>query len=121
MLSKWYWKKKFNTLQPLPMGMEEFQAWADQIIAAAQVPGLTRESAEFCLAGMIMTLKPNEAWVSNGYFINALRKQAASEVAFGRINDIKKAIKDRDSKPSTMLEAAINESVGIKGVQKVTK
>jgi hypothetical protein len=112
----WYWKRKFNIVHPLPMGMQEFQFWADRIISVAQVPGLTRDSSEFCLAGMIMTLKPTEAWVSDGYFINALRKQASTEIAYGRINDIKQALKDKASQPkpvgatTSLLEQAVNES-----------
>jgi hypothetical protein len=111
-VGKWYWKRKFNIVHPLPMGMQEFQDWANRIITVAQVPGLTRDSSEFCLAGMIMTLKPTEAWVSDGYFINALRKQAATEIAYGRINDIKEAIKAKAAQPAgataSLLEQAIN-------------
>lgn len=74
--------------RPLPMGVSEFNDWSDRIISGAQCPA-TVESQKFTLAGMILHLGPTEAFKEDGYFINSLRKQACTEVAYAVITDIK--------------------------------
>jgi len=72
----------------LPMGLADFHTWSDRIISGAACPA-TSESQKFTLAGMILHLKPTDAFVEDGYFINALRKQAANEVAIAAMQEVK--------------------------------
>lgn len=81
----------------LPMGMTEFHQFAKRIGSGANVPGLTEDSIKTCLVGAIMSLKPTEAFVSDGYFINVVRRQAAQEVAFAAFQQIKENQKKKQA------------------------
>lgn len=74
-------KEQMNEPRPLPMGMKEFDEWSDRIISGALIPGATVESQKVALAGMIMTLGPNESHKPDAHFIHGLRVNAAKIVA----------------------------------------
>ena len=62
--------------RPLPMGRAEFEAWSDRIISGACIPkGATARDQKFALAGMVMHTKPTGSFVSDGYFVQSLRKK----------------------------------------------
>lgn len=81
--------------RPLPLGRKEFEAWADEIIRLAEVPGLTRESGHFALAEMILHVKPTQSFESYAQFIHQLRKGAANQVAHAIFTEIKEAQRKR--------------------------
>jgi len=87
-----------NEPRPIPMGMKEFDEWAERIIAGAMIPGLTEESARFTLACMILHLGPTESHKPDAHFIHGLRtsanKQVAQEVLRKIDEDKKERIKD---------------------------
>lgn len=72
---------------PLPRGMTEFHAWADEIIAAAGVPN--NDSTKFGLAVSITHLGPTEAYKPQKHFIDILHKGAATQVAFAVMDELK--------------------------------
>lgn len=74
---------------PLPMGGTEFNNWSMRIISAAQVPGLTIESARFALSEMLLHVKPTQSFESDAYFIHSLRKGAVNQVAYAIFKEIK--------------------------------
>jgi hypothetical protein len=83
--------KELTEAKPLPMGRKEFEIWSIRIINAAQIPGATVESLQFCLADMLMHIKPTCAFESDGYFVQCLRKFAVNQVA----DDVRREIRDK--------------------------
>lgn len=84
----------------MPLGRKEFEDWADDIYLAADIPGLSRESAHFALAEMILHVKPTQSFESYGHFVHALRKGAANQVAHAIFTEIKEAQKKRTQEKS---------------------
>jgi hypothetical protein len=78
----------------LPIGAEDFEAWAWVIIKQASLPSTT-ESQKFALAEMLMHIKPTEDHESNAYFIKALRKSAVNQVAYAKMTQIRDEAKAR--------------------------
>lgn len=112
--------KQLGEKRPLPMGMTEFHAWSDRIISGAQCSA-TVDSQKFVLAGMILHLKPTEAFVEDGYFINSLRKQAATEVAYAFISEVKtkqaaeQAAKTRAATPTDSVTNEVLANAAVQG------
>ncbi len=81
----------------LPVGMTEFEKWANSIISIYKPPG-SDDSVKFALATMIMHSGPTEAYKSKHYFNLALRASAAKQISGAVFQDIKlrqqKAAKD---------------------------
>lgn len=71
---------QMNEPRPLPMGRQEFDDWADRLIAGALVPA-DPVSQKFALASMIMHLGPTEDHKPDAFFIHSLRKGAVNQVA----------------------------------------
>jgi hypothetical protein len=96
--------EELNTPKPLPMGMKEADEWAERIVKGAMVPSEPgkeqdlHDSLKFTAFSMILTLKPTEAFVSDGYFINGLRKAAANQIAVANQQALQSKIKNRLSK-----------------------
>lgn len=105
---KWYFKKKalesLKEPQPLPLGRKEFDDWSDRIIDAACIPGATRLSLKFALAGMVTHTKPNESFVADGHFVHTLRKVAANQVALDVLRELKE---QRDVETKVLADAKI--------------
>lgn len=79
---------QMNEPRPLPLGVKEFEAWSDRIIAGAMLPAEPK-SLKFALAEMVMHLKPTEDHVADGYFIKCLRKAAANQVCYAQMEAIR--------------------------------
>lgn len=84
---------------PLPRGITEFYAWADDLIALAGVPN--NDSVKFALAVSITHLGPTESNKSKKHFIDVLQKGAATQIAFAIMDELKskqQAAKDEAAK-----------------------
>jgi len=76
-----------NEKRPLPLGVQEWEDWADRIISGACLPeNVTQDTQKGALASMIMHLGPHESHKEDAYFIHGLRKSAASQVAHDRFS-----------------------------------
>jgi len=73
---------------PLPVGMAEFNAFAERIITAAG-QFADYDSMKWALANMILHADNNKAAFSDQYFIDRLRKAAANQVASAVFQEIK--------------------------------
>lgn len=87
--------------RPLPMGVTEFNEWADRIIAGALIPTEDKETLKAALATMLMSLGPTEDHKPDAYFIHALRKAATNEVAHAMFQEIKKK-KEEEKAPAAV-------------------
>jgi hypothetical protein len=65
--------------RPLPVGLTEFNQWADRIISGARVP--KNDSMKYALAYMLLDLKPTISYETDHYFISCLEKAAINQVA----------------------------------------
>jgi hypothetical protein len=81
--------------RPLPLGLTDFHEWSDRIISGAQIPGVDAKSQKFALAAMVMSMKPTEAFVDDGYFIQCLRKSAANQVCAYYMEEFRNEAKTR--------------------------
>ena len=91
----------------LPTGVTEFQAWADSIVDLAGLSA-SRDSQHQALANMIMHLPPRKsdqrptAYESKSWFVYALRKGAANQIASFVFQEIRK---DMDAKIAELKKA----------------
>lgn len=72
----------------VPVGMSEFQTWADSILDTYPLPA-DSDSIKFSLATVIMHLGPTAAYRSKFYFFLVLRAGMAKQVAGAVFQDIK--------------------------------
>jgi len=72
----------------LPVGVQEFEAWAKKIIALAG-PIADEASMKYVLAAQILSIKPNISKVPMNEFVSSLRKAASNQVASAVFADIK--------------------------------
>lgn len=63
----------------LPVGLQEFNAWAEEIISLAKAPD--NDSVRFALAAMIVNSDVTKAYQPKMFFILQLRKGMANQVA----------------------------------------
>lgn len=96
-LKAMFQKRSNHELRPLPLGMAEFDAWADRIVKAAALPA-DSESQKFALAEMIMHLNPREDFKDDAFFIHSLRKAAANQIAHAKMTEIRDRAKLRLAK-----------------------
>lgn len=73
---------------PLPVGLSQFNTWADSII---ELSGdyADRDSMTFAIASMVIHLPAGTASVPKNFFVKSLRKSAANQVASQVFQDIK--------------------------------
>lgn len=72
----------------LPVGMSEFDAWADSIIElSGQFADV--DSMKFAIASIVIHLPPTRSSVPKSYFVKSMRKSAANQVASQFFQDIK--------------------------------
>lgn len=83
--------KLFRSLFPskLPVGMEEFEAWAQDFEQTFSLPTKDKDTVRFVLTTAIMHLGPQVAHKSKVYFYLTLRAGAAKQVAGAVFHDIK--------------------------------
>ena len=85
---------QLNERRPLPMGRQEFDEWADRIIAGALLVA-DKESQRFTLANLLLHLGPTESHKEDAFFIHSLRKFAVNQVADTIRIEIRDAAKAR--------------------------
>lgn len=85
--------RQMNEPRPLPMGMKEFDEWAERILSGAMVPSTDKESLKAVLASMLLALGQTEDHKPDAYFIHLLRKAATNEVAAHVMRTKKEQIK----------------------------
>lgn len=73
---------------PLPVGMTEFNTWADSIIDLSG-QFADPDSMKFAISSIIMHLDSTRSFVPKHYFVKCLRKVAANQVAGQVFQDIK--------------------------------
>ena len=78
----------------LPTGMQEFEEWSDNIIAHTGLSA-TPDSQKFTLASMITVLPNTESAKEDLYFIKALHKAAANQIAAAQMDEIRNRIKSK--------------------------
>ncbi len=68
---------------PLPVGMQEFETWAKSIrdISGAGLDKVPQDQFKWVLASAVQHLKQTEASVPKRYFVNVIRKGAATQIA----------------------------------------
>ena len=71
----------------LPTGMTEFASWANRILAMSKVPN--NPSTQFTLATMVLHLDAANDRKPKRYFVKALNKAAANQVAAETFNQLK--------------------------------
>lgn len=107
--------------QRLPVGVTEFEAWADNIIALSGKFADT-ESMKFALSSQILHLPAQSSSVPPQYFIRSMRKAAANQVASQVFQDIKirqqeaakaavEAAKKADDEAKTLANNAAQEAL----------
>lgn len=79
----------------VPVGLTEFHAWSDSIIATAGLDTVPAEDQKFVIASLLLHLGPAEAYKPREYFVRSLRKAAASQIASQVFSDIKRAQEER--------------------------
>ena len=77
----------------LPVGKAEFDQWQRDILSLSGVPA--NESTLFAIAVMVLHLDPTVDRKPMHYFVKALNKGAANEVANSIILDLKAKQKER--------------------------
>jgi len=82
----------------LPVGLTEFHKWADSIIELAG-QFADSDSMKYAIANNLIHLPSTKAYVPKDYFVRAMRKAAANQVASQVFMDIKlaqqKAVEDQ--------------------------
>lgn len=87
---------------PLPVGITQFNKWADEII---QITGefADRDSMTFAIASQVMHLGPQRSRVPKQFFVKSLRKAAANQVASQIFQDIK--LKQQEAQKAAQQQA----------------
>lgn len=78
---------------PLPVSMPELKEWQDSILAMSKVPD--NDSTRFAVSVMIFHLDATTDRKAKRYFVRALNKSAANEVANAVCMDLKAKQKER--------------------------
>ena len=78
----------------LPVGVTEFDAWAQSILDTYPMPTSDLTSLKFTLASIIMHLGPQKAYVSKFYFYLTINAAAAKQVAGHTFYTLKKQQED---------------------------
>lgn len=89
----------------LPQGMTESKAWSDSIVKAAGVPD--NDSFRFAIAAMILQLGPLKAFKSKFYFVLALWKGAANQIAGGVMHELKQKQDEANKAAKAAEEASV--------------
>lgn len=87
----------------LPNGMSQFNTWSDRIIRMTG-PLADVESMRYVLASNILHLGPQASSAPDRYFIRAMKKGAANQVASAIFQDIK--LKQAEQQKADLAKAA---------------
>jgi hypothetical protein len=99
---------QLNERRPLPIGMTEFNEWADRIISGALLLDVDKDSQVYALATMILTLGPHESHKEDAFFIHGLRKSAANQVADAKRKELYEVKKKKEEEEKAKQAAAAN-------------
>lgn len=80
--------------RPLPVGMTEWDEWADRIVSGSLLQA-EPDSMKFALGTMILHLGPTESAKEDAFFIHSLRKSAANQIADAKMREIRDKAKAR--------------------------
>jgi hypothetical protein len=89
----------------LPVGLTEFNAWADSIIELGGQYA-DQDSLRFAIASMVIHLPAGTGSISKNHFVKGLRKSAANQVASQVFQDIKakqQAVLDQQKAEATAI------------------
>lgn len=78
----------FNRNKPLPVGMTEFNEFANRIISKAG-QFADEDSMRFALASIMIHADASKGALPDSYFIDRLRKSAANQIASQVFQDVK--------------------------------
>ncbi len=107
-------RKLLHEPKALPLGRQEFEEWSDNIIVASCLPeAVTDRSLKNALAGMIMHLPFTESHKPDAFFVQAIRKGAANQIAHAVMMEYKA---EQDARKAA--EAAEKEAVTAEAVEK---
>ena len=83
--------KRYKAKRPskLPVGMAEFEVWAESFHELYKMPTEDRDSVKFVLANTILTLGPQEISKSKEWFYKTLTAGAIKQIAGAVFYDIK--------------------------------
>ena len=115
---------QLNEPRPLPVGVGEWKEFADRILSGTLFTA-ERDSYEYVLANMILTLGPTESHKPDAYFIHSLKKVAANQIADNRRKELyaaKKAKEDLEKSKQAMeanpqAEATLERAKGLQLVK----
>jgi hypothetical protein len=95
---------------PLPVGLSEFHAWADDIV---ELSGkfADEDSLKFAISNNLIHLPHTVAYKPKQYFVRTLRKAAANQVASQVFQDIKQKQHDAMLKQQAEATASIETTV----------
>lgn len=97
----------------VPMGVSDFNDWADSIINLYGFPN--NDSVRFALATIIMHLGPTAAYKSKHYFAVTIKAAAAKQVAGQVFQDLKakqQAKQEADKAAQTQPQAEVPAAPG---------
>lgn len=86
------WFSKFTGLFPsqLPVGVSEFDSWAERIVKTYELEALAdAQSLKFVLANVILHLDQSIAHASDWYMAKRLLKAASNQVSSYKFQEIK--------------------------------
>lgn len=109
---------QMNERRPLPIGIQEFDEWADRIISGTLLPA-EPDSMKFALSTMLLHLGPQEDHREDAYFIHSLRKSAVNQIAHAKMKELKDAAQKRiddeklaaEQKAKEIVEPAAEETL----------
>lgn len=107
-------KDKNDLKTPLPVGLNEFHAWADDVISLTPLPN--NESIKFAVATIILELTPDDGYISKRKVATRLIKAAANQVASYYFQSIKSARMDKDAKAEKLASLVQVNDQDLKGV-----
>jgi hypothetical protein len=94
---------------PLPVGMTEFDTWAQSIrdIAGPGLENVPQDQFRWVLASAVQHLKHTESSVPKRYFVNVIRKGAASQIAGQVFMEVKVAQEKAEAEKQAAAKAAL--------------
>lgn len=106
-IKNWFLRFKYRIFpDPLPMGMADFDVWADSILDTYGFPN--NDSTKFSLAVMVLHLDAKVAWRTKHYFATCLHKGASNQVCAQIMQDLKN--KQAEATAATQ-KASVDEKV----------
>lgn len=105
---KWFFKSR------LPVGVEEFDEWANSVIALTPLPN--NESIHFALATIILELDKSEGRISKQKMADLLTKAAANQVAAYVFQKIKTDRIEKDKQTAAEIVPPTETPVSSNGI-----